>query len=106
MEYNCCTHGILPDMAVYRSLEVRAVYPFEDKENGQFCESLPGIASKRLQLEDFLTEEESPAKLFFTVYGCFDDGEAEALHDESTLDQIMVVADELSKRFNLEVAVI
>lgn len=105
MKYNCCKHGILPTMSEFSSLEVKAVYPFEDPKLGQFCEALSGVASNRIQLEDFL-DDEDPSKLFFTVYGCNEDGEAEALHDEPTLEKIMVVANDLSKRFSLEVIVI
>lgn len=106
MKYNCCTNGVLPDMTKFISLEVNAVYPFTSEESESFedtfCEAQLGVASKKVELEGDL----NPADLFYSVYGRYEDGEAEALHDESTLEQIMVVANDLSKRFSLEVIVI
>ena len=105
MEYNCCTNGKLPDMGKFDSLEVNAVYPHENETGETHCEPLFGVASKKVEPKDLLSDED-PTKLFFTVYGRNADGEAEALHDEPTLEEIMAVANDLSKRFSLEAIVI
>lgn len=105
MDYNCCTNGKLPDMSEFISLEVNAVYPFGDPDGDTYCEALFGVASNKARAEDYLDEESDLSQLFFTVYGRNSAGEAEALHDESCLEEIMAVANDLSSRFNLELLI-
>ncbi len=113
MSYNCCTNGLLPDMSEFTHLEVCAVYQFAFAEGEfseqligvtEFCEPVVGVATGKAKIEDFVDEPDE-SKLMYTVYGRLECGEVEPLHDESTLDAIMAVANDLSARFGLELEV-
>jgi hypothetical protein len=103
MIYNCCTNGLLPDMSDFTHLEVSAVYAFSDGDETN-CEAIHGVASGNAKVEDYVAEPDE-SKLMYTVYGRLECGEVEPLHDESTLDAIMAVANDLSARFGLELEV-
>lgn len=105
MEYNCCTNGELPDMAMFQHLEINAVYDFGNDEESNI-EALFGVASNKVDIKALVSDDFDPAKLFYTVYGRNQHGEAEALHDESTLDEIMRIAKDLSNQFSLELVVV
>lgn len=91
--FNCCTHGVLPDLSNYEGLEINAVYPNHDKENDvTFCEALFGVASGEVSLADALRADVDVNELFYTVYARHSDGEAEPIHDETSLDEIKKIA--------------
>lgn len=92
MQYNCCTDGKLPDMSQFQYLEIAAVYPYPNGEDGTSCETFPGVGSGLIPLEDFLSPEEDKSMLFYTVYGRDSEGYAEALHDEDDLENAKVIA--------------
>lgn len=91
--FNCCTNGVLPDLSSYEGLEINAVYPKHDKETDvTFCEALFGVASGEVALADVLEAEIDVNELFYTVYARDSNGEAEAIHDEPSFDDIKKIA--------------
>ena len=98
MQYNCCTNGKLPDMSQFQYLEIAAVYPYPNGEDGTSCEAFPGVASGLIPLEDFLSPEEDKSMLFYTVYGRDSEGYAEALHDECSLEVVKNIAGKITSQ--------
>lgn len=103
MKYNGCTNGELPDMSAFTQLKINAVYPYESEDGSTYCEALLGVVSKKADLSTYLVDGEDPSKVFYSVYGRYENGEVEVLHDEPTTEEILKVAKDLSSRFGLEV---
>lgn len=103
MKYNGCTNGELPDMSAFTQLEINAVYPYESEDGSTFCEALFGVVSKKAELKKYLVDGEDPSQVFYSVYGRYEDGDVEVLHDEPTLEALLKVSNDLSSRFGLEV---
>lgn len=96
--YNCCTEGKLPDLSTHTSLEINAVYSFAVGEQTG-CEALFGVASGQVSVETLLEQGFDKNELFYTVYSRDEDGYAEALHDEKSLDDIKLVASKIAELY-------
>ncbi len=91
--FNCCTNGLLPDLTDFQGLEINAVYTFKKPDSDEtFCEALFGVASGVVTIESCLEPGFDENEVFYSVYARDQDGYAEALHDEKSLEAIKSIA--------------
>ena len=92
-------YGSMQRMTRFTHLEISAVFPYTNEEGKSYCEALWGLASGVLSLECLLEVEDDPKLIFFTVYGCYPSGLAEAICDVESLSEASHVATELRLLF-------
>lgn len=97
--FNCCPQGELPDLSEHIWLEINAVYSFVDQQGQTSCQAIFGIASGIHSPEELLGPTFDPAQLFYTVHSRDQDDDAEALHDEKSLDAIKSIAASIVQQY-------
>lgn len=97
--YNCCPQGELPDLSEHISLEINAVYSFVNEQGQTNCQAIFGIDSGMLTPEELLGPTFDPAQLFYTVHSRDQDDDAEALHDDKSLDVIKSIAAKIVQQY-------